>query len=154
MHSGKSLRERALQALGFELLAIALSTPLLAWAMDAHWQTMGVITVATCVIALIWNVLYNRTFDWLLQRMGRVKTASVRLVHALLFEGGLVVFCVPFAAWWLSISLWQALLMEIGLLLFFLPYTYLYHWAYDSLRGPVQRWYGRRKALHTIDNAC
>ena len=57
-----------------------------------------------------------------------------RVVHALLFEGGLVAVGVPLIAWWLNVSLWQAFLLDIGVLLFFLPYTYVYHWVYDVVR--------------------
>jgi uncharacterized membrane protein len=146
MQTDKSLRERIFQALGFEILAIVLCTPLLAWAMAAEWQMMGVVTVANCLIALFWNVLFNRAFDRLRRRWGIGQSVPVRLTHAMLFEGGLIVICVPFAVWWLDIGLLAALLMDIGLLLFFLPYTYLYHWAYDALRAPLQRWYERRLA--------
>jgi uncharacterized membrane protein len=40
------------------------------------------------------------------------------VIHALLFEGGLIVMGVPLIAWWLSVSLWQAFLLDIGVLLF------------------------------------
>ncbi len=146
MQSDKTLRERVLQAVGFEVLAILLSTPLLAWAMQAEWQQMGVVTLANCLIALAWNVLFNRAFDRARRRWGVRQSVPLRIVHALLFEGGLILLCVPFAAWWLDIGLLAALLMDIGLLLFFLPYTYLYHWAYDALRAPLQHWYGARLA--------
>ncbi|NQD95874.1 multidrug/biocide efflux PACE transporter [Pseudomonas sp. CrR25] len=142
MQADKSLRERVLQAVGFETLAILLTTPVLAWSMEAQWQEMGVVTVANCLIALAWNVLFNRAFDKLRQRWRMAQSVPVRMTHALLFEGGLLVICVPFAAWWLDIGLVAALVMDIGLLLFFLPYTYLYHWAYDASREPVRLWYG------------
>lgn len=58
----------------------------------------------------------------------------MRGLHAVGFEGGLVVIVVPLAAWWLGISLWQAFLLDISLLLFFLPYTYVYNLVYDKLR--------------------
>ncbi|WP_342746335.1 chlorhexidine efflux transporter [Thiomonas intermedia] len=46
---------------------------------------------------------------------------------------------MPLAALWLGISLVAAVMLDIGLLLFFLPYTYIYHWAYDSVRASVTR---------------
>jgi uncharacterized membrane protein len=85
-------------------------------------------------LALGWNVVFNRFFDRMLERMNVAHNAWVRVVHALLFEGGLIVMGVPLIAWWLSVSLWQAFLLDIGVLLFFLPYTYVYHWGYDVLR--------------------
>lgn len=56
------------------------------------------------------------------------------MLHAVLFEGGLIIVAVPLIAAWLKISLVQAFWLDIGVLLFFLPYTYVYHWGYDVLR--------------------
>ena len=134
MNANKSITERIFQAIGFELLAIMICTPLLAWIMDKPMLEMGVVTMAIAALALAWNVVFNGLFDRLLKRFAIVCTAWVRAVHALLFEGGLVAFGVPLIAWWLKVSLWQAFLLDIGVLLFFLPYTYVYHWAYDVVR--------------------
>ncbi|MDP9529746.1 MULTISPECIES: multidrug/biocide efflux PACE transporter [Pseudomonas] len=130
----KSLTERIFQAVAFELLAVSICTPLLSWIMDKPMADMGLVTLAIGLLALGWNVLFNGLFDRLLKRLGLEHNGRTRVLHALLFEGGLVAFCVPLIAWWLDISLLQAFLLDIGVLLFFLPYTYLYHWAYDVLR--------------------
>ena len=137
MSADKSITERVFQAVGFELLAIVICTPLLAWVMDKPMLDMGVVTMAIGALALAWNVLFNGMFDRLLTRLAIVRTAWVRVVHALLFEGGLVALGVPLIAWWLDISLWQAFVLDIGVLLFFLPYTYVYHWVYDVIRERV-----------------
>ncbi|WP_350600005.1 multidrug/biocide efflux PACE transporter [Pseudomonas sp. 65/3-MNA-CIBAN-0223] len=137
MSTDKSITERVVQAVGFELLAIVICTPLLAWVMDKPMLDMGVVTMAIAALALAWNVLFNGMFDRLLTRLAIVRTAWVRVVHALLFEGGLVALGVPLIAWWLDISLWQAFVLDIGVLLFFLPYTYVYHWVYDVIRERV-----------------
>lgn len=137
MSADKSITERVFQAVGFELLAIVICTPLLAWVMDKPMLDMGVVTMAIAALALAWNVLFNGMFDRLLTRLATVRTAWVRVVHALLFEGGLVALGVPLIAWWLDISLWQAFVLDIGVLLFFLPYTYVYHWVYDVIRERV-----------------
>lgn len=134
MSLSKSLTERIFQAVAFELLAVSICTPLLSWIMDKPMADMGLVTLAIGLLALGWNVLFNGLFDRLLKRLGLEHNGSTRVLHALLFEGGLVAFCVPLIAWWLDISLLQAFLLDIGVLLFFLPYTYLYHWAYDVLR--------------------
>ena len=134
MTAQKSITERILQAVGFELLAILICTPLLAWIMKKPMLEMGAVTVLIAMLALGWNVVFNRFFERMLERMNVAHNAWVRVVHALLFEGGLIVMGVPLIAWWLSVSLWQAFLLDIGVLLFFLPYTYVYHWGYDVLR--------------------
>ncbi|RON71428.1 multidrug/biocide efflux PACE transporter [Pseudomonas fluorescens] len=134
MTVNKSLTERIFQAIGFELLAILICTPLLAWILQKPLLDMGAVTVLIALLALGWNVVFNRFFDRMLARLNVAHSAWVRVVHALLFEGGLIVMGVPLIAWWLSVSLWQALLLDIGVLLFFLPYTYVYHWGYDVVR--------------------
>jgi uncharacterized membrane protein len=60
-----------------------------------------------------------------------------RVLHALMFEGGLIIVAVPLIAAWLNISLMQAFMLDIGVLLFFLPYTYVYHWGYDVIREKI-----------------
>ncbi|RON23161.1 hypothetical protein BK660_07870 [Pseudomonas brassicacearum] len=134
MSANKSITERIFQAAGFELLAILICTPLLAWIMDKPMLDMGVVTMAIAALALAWNVVFNGLFDRVLKHYRMAHNAWVRVVHALLFEGGLVAFCVPLIAWWLKIGLWEAFLLDIGVLLFFLPYTYIYHWVYDVVR--------------------
>jgi len=135
MTADKSILERICQAIGFELLAILICTPLLAWIMDKPMLDMGVVTVVLAALALAWNVVFNGVFDRLLRHFAVVHNAWTRVIHALLFEGGLVAVGVPLIAWWLDVSLWQAFLMDIGVLLFFLPYTYVYHWGYDVMRA-------------------
>jgi uncharacterized membrane protein len=134
MNANKTITERIFQAVGFELLAILICTPLLAWIMDKPMLEMGVVTVVIAALALAWNVVFNGLFDRVLERFNIVRNTWIRIVHALLFEGGLVAVGVPLIAWWLNISLWQAFLLDIGVLLFFLPYTYVYHWVYDVVR--------------------
>ncbi|MCX7080537.1 MAG: multidrug/biocide efflux PACE transporter [Pseudomonas sp.] len=137
MNTPKSLTERVFQAIGFEVFAVLMCTPLFAWLMDKPMLDMGVVTIANCFIALGWNVLFNGMFDRMRERFAMAQNGWTRMLHALLFEGGLVIVSVPLVAWWLNISLLQALILDIGVLLFFLPYTYAYHWAYDVVRERV-----------------
>lgn len=133
----KSITERVWQAIGFEGLALLICTPLLAWIMDKPALEMGVVTLAISLMALAWNVIFNGLFDRLKARLQLSGGVWTRVVHALMFEGGLVAICVPLIAWWLNISLMQAFILDIGVLLFFLPYTYVYHWAYDAARERI-----------------
>ncbi len=102
--------------------------------MDHSLAMMGLMTVMISTVAMLWNMLYNALFDRLRKRFGFVMNLTIRILHAMGFEAGLILVVVPLAAWWLSISLLQAFLLDIGLLLMFLPYTLLFNWAYDTLR--------------------
>lgn len=134
MENEKSRTERLLQALGFEVGALLLITPLLAWIMGTALWEMGALTFANSVIAVVWNALFNAGFDRLLAHKGWRKTVWLRVAHALGFEGVLLATGLPLSMWWLQIGFWPAFAFESGVLLWFVPYTYVYHWVYDVLR--------------------
>jgi len=134
----RSLGERIGHALAFELIALLLCAPTLAWLMDKPLGQLGALTLMFATIAMLWNLLFNYLFDRAQHRLGFVRGMHARLCHALLFELGLIVLLVPLAAWWLDIGLWAAFWLDIGMILFFLPYTVGFNWAYDMLRS---RWH-------------
>ena len=142
--SRKSLKERFLHAFFFEVIAIGLSAPVAAWAMDKPVFDMGVLTAVIALIALFWNMLYNAGFERLERRFHLARTLAVRVLHACGFEVGLVLIVVPLAAWWLAIGWWAAFMLDLGFLMFYLPYAFFYNLAYDKLRA---RWWGRAPAL-------
>ncbi|CNH92337.1 membrane protein [Yersinia massiliensis] len=130
----KSLFERVIHAVGFEVIAVAICAPVGAWLLDRSILQMGTLTIILSSVAMLWNIIYNSLFDalWPVSRVA--KTLRVRIFHALGFEGGFILIGLPIAAYVLGVSLLQAFLLEIGFFLFFLPYTICYNWAYDSLR--------------------
>ena len=126
--------ERFVYAFFFELFGIGISTPLFAWLTGTGMFDMGVIATVIAVMALLWNMLFNSLFDAWLKRNRLRKNVRIRVLHAFLFELGLICGALPFIMWWLKISLWDALTLDIGLILFYLPYTYIYSLVYDTLR--------------------
>ncbi len=137
MNPTKSISERVGQALGFEGLALLICTPLLVWITGRPALEMGAVTLGISLLALTWNIIFNSLFDRLKARLKLANNAWTRVLHALMFEGGLIIVCVPLIAAWLNISLLDAFILDIGVLLFFLPYTYVYHWVYDVLRDKL-----------------
>ncbi|MBX8589895.1 multidrug/biocide efflux PACE transporter [Pseudomonas cichorii] len=135
----KSFKERILHATLFEVCGVIMIAPLLAWVMGHSLGMMGAMTVMISTVAMIWNMIYNTLFDRLRARLGFSMTLGKRALHALGFEGGLILAVVPLAAWWLSISVLEAFLLDIGILLLFLPYTMLFNWAYDLVRERVMQ---------------
>lgn len=134
MNPTKSITERVFQALGFEGLALLICTPLLVWITGRPALEMGAVTLGISLLALSWNVIFNSLFDRLKVRLQLPGDGWTRVLHALLFEGGLIVLAVPLIAALMKISLLEAFILDIGVLLFFLPYTYVYHWGYDVIR--------------------
>lgn len=137
MNPTKSITERVFQALGFEGLALLICTPLLVWITGRPALEMGAVTLGISLLALSWNVVFNSLFDRLKTRLQLANGGWTRVVHALLFEGGLILLAVPLIAALMKISLLEAFILDIGVLLFFLPYTYVYHWGYDVLREKI-----------------
>ena len=140
----KTVTERLLHALTFELVAIALCAPIGAWLLDMPVSHVGVLTVMVSLIAMAWNMAFNTLFDRFERRAGLKRTLGMRIAHAIMFELGLVAMVVPVAAWWLNVSLVEALLLDLGIVLFFLPYTFGFNLAYDALRA---RWMALRVAV-------
>ncbi len=61
------------------------------------------------------------------------KSLKARVVHVLLFEGGLLAMLIPPIAWYLDITVWQALMMDMAIVAFYLVYTFAYNLAYDRV---------------------
>ena len=126
--------ERVMHAVLFEVVAnILVFIILMVFASAAPAQT-GVLTLVSSFLAMAWNYLFNLLFDTVQQRVGFKKGLLVRSLHAILFEAGLLLVLVPFAAWWLAVTLLAAIRLELGLVLFFLIYTLLFNLAWDLSR--------------------
>ena len=129
-----SFTERLVHAVGYEVFAVLLCAPLLSWIMGKSLATAGALAVTLSVIAMLWNMVYNALVDRYVRGERIHWKASARFVHGLGFEAGLVVWCLPVAAWMLEISLLQAFMVELGFFVIILPYTVLYNWAFDKAR--------------------
>lgn len=137
----RSLPDRVRHALSFEIIALGLVTPLGAAAFHMPMQGIGVVAVVSATIAMVWNVIYNHLFDVSLWRLAGStrKTVRVRVLHAVLFELGLLSALMPFIAWYLGVSLWQAFVMDVSFALFYVVYAFGFNWAYDKL-FPLPEW--------------
>ncbi|TPP11941.1 PACE efflux transporter [Rhizobium glycinendophyticum] len=137
----RSVADRIRHAVSFELLGLAIITPIGAWAFGMRMADIGVVGIGAATLATGWNYLYNLGFDHLLQRWTgtTLKTLPVRIIHAILFEAGLLTVLLPFIAWYLQISMWQAFVMDLSLSLFYLVYAFVFNWSYDRL-FPLPEW--------------
>jgi uncharacterized membrane protein len=127
--------DRIRHTVGFELIGLVLLTGFGSLWLGFDMQHFGALAVVFSLMAMVWNYYYNRLFDlWLLRRRGTsIKRQRDRVLHALVFEGGLLVTTLPMIAWWLEMSLWQALVMDLSMVLFYLVFAYLYNLAYDRV---------------------
>lgn len=127
--------DRLRHTLGFEVLGMMISVPLFSLLTGQPVDHLGPLAIGLSLLATGWNYLYNLMVDhWMLRQLGRLEKRLIeRVLHALLFELGLLLVVLPLTALWLGISLWQALWLDIGFSLFFVLYAFGYNLAYDRL---------------------
>ena len=127
--------DRLRHTLGFEVLGMMISVPLFSLLTGQPVDHLGPLAIGLSLLATGWNYLYNLMVDhWMLRQLGRLEKRLIeRVLHALLFELGLLLVALPLTALWLGISLWQALWLDIGFSLFFVFYAFGYNLAYDHL---------------------
>mgnify|MGYP000885641608 FL=1 len=131
----RSFSDRVRHALSFEIVGLAIFTPLATLAFDKPATDMGMIGLISSTVATLWNFVFNVGFDRAMLRMtgSAVKSMPVRVLHTLMFEGGLLVLLVPMIAWYLAIPLMAALMMDLAIMLFYLVYTFFFNIAYDRV---------------------
>ncbi len=133
--------DRIRHAISFELIGLALVTPLGAVGFGMPVADIGVIGVVGATVATVWNYIYNLGFDHLMQRLtgGTQKSVAMRVLHAVMFEIGLLLALLPMIAWYLGISILQALMMDVSFALFYMVYAFVFNWAYDQI-FPLPDW--------------
>ncbi|MFO1139700.1 MAG: PACE efflux transporter [Paracoccus sp. (in: a-proteobacteria)] len=131
----RSFSDRVRHALSFEIVGLAIFTPLATLAFDKPAADMGMIGLISSTVATLWNFVFNVGFDRAMLRMtgSAVKSMPVRVLHTLMFEGGLLILLVPMIAWYLAIPLMAALMMDLAIMLFYLVYTFFFNIAYDRV---------------------
>lgn len=132
----QGLKRRVVYVGLYEFIAIILSAILLKLISSADSGDSLGIAVAASAIAILWNLAFNYGFEyWEKHSQRKGRSIGVRILHAIGFEGGLVIFLVPVIAWWLDVSFMEALVLDLGLLAFFLFYTFAFNWAFDAVFG-------------------
>ncbi len=118
----------------FEVIAIALSTILLAILSGGPATDSLPLAIAVSAIAMIWNYVFNIIFElWERKAHLTYRSLKVRLIHAGGFELGLFLFTVPLYMMWYSVGFVEAFWMEIAVLVFFLIYTFVFTYIFDML---------------------
>lgn len=131
----RTTKDRIRHALGFEVIGLLLFAPLASLVFGFELHTMGLMALVGSIVATVWNYFYNILFDnALLKWRGHVqKTVPIRIWHAVLFEGGLLLLFLPIISWYLGITLWDAFMMDAMMATFYLLYAFVYNWIYDKV---------------------
>lgn len=137
----RTVADRIRHAFSFEIIGLMIIIPLGAWVFGMAAEDIGVVGVVSATIATAWNYIYNLGFDHAMQRAKGTtqKTTMLRVVHAVLFEAGLLIVLMPFIAWYLDISFAHALVMDMSFALFYVVYAFVFNLCYDRL-FPLPEW--------------
>lgn len=131
----RTTADRIRHAVGFELIGLITFAPSATLLFGYNMFEMGSLAIAGSIIATVWNYLYNLLFDHAMVKLrGKVhKTTLIRIYHAFLFEGGLLVMFLPLIAWHLNITIWMAFKLGMAMSAFYLTYAFVYNLIYDKV---------------------
>ncbi|WP_075793109.1 PACE efflux transporter [Massilia putida] len=132
----QGIKRRIVYVALYEAIAIACTTAGLTGLADHDAGDAGLAAVLASATAVAWNVIYNTLFEaWEAKQTKGGRSLLRRIVHAIGFEGGLVLAIVPMFAWTLGTSLVDAFLLDLGLVVFFTVYSFAFNWAFDLVFG-------------------
>lgn len=127
---------RVVFVVGYEALSVLFTVVVLS-ALLGHGggaSTMTAILVST--VATAWNYVWNTLFEAAERRLGATgRGVRARAIHAIGYEGGVLLFTIPLVAVMLGVTFLEALAIEAGLLVFFLVFTVVYTWVFDRIFG-------------------
>ncbi len=133
----RGLADRIRQVALFEIIGVLIISPLFALASGAPMLESAALLAVLSLIAALWNGVYCTGFDWLEGRLtGRPadqRPQTLRILHAVGFEGGLMILTLPVIVWWTGMGFWNALLADLALALTYAGYAYVFNLAYDRL---------------------
>lgn len=133
----RSFRDRLRQIALFEVGGLLLITPPFAWVSGVPLvESIGLLALLA-LVAAIWNGSFNTGFDWVEGRLtGRTadrRPLRLRLVHAVLFEGGLLLLTLPVIIMWTGLGWIEALVADIALALTYTLYAFFFNLSYDRM---------------------
>jgi uncharacterized membrane protein len=134
----RSARERIVQTVWYELVGLAVITPLYLMITGHSSGESIVVLVAVSIVCLAWAGVHNTVFDmidsYLTGRVASDRPQYLRCVHALSHEVTSILVTTPVIMLVGGFGLWEAFLTDLGLTLAYTAYAYLFHLAYDHLQ--------------------
>ncbi|MCO7188627.1 MULTISPECIES: PACE efflux transporter [unclassified Pseudoalteromonas] len=139
----RTRQERIIHALFYEIFALLSISLLLKPLFQLEMSESLTIGLAFSIYAVVWNLIFNYVFDtYLLKHHPKQLTQrslKIRIIHALGFEGSMLVLTLPMLAWWLNVSMFEALRLELFLVIYITLYTFVYNYLYDIISPPKIR---------------
>ena len=126
-------KRRIVHALSYEVTLLVIIAIALSFIFEVPMEVTGTLGIAMAVTSVFWNMIFNHFFEKLERKKKFKRTIGVRILHAIGFEGGLMLATIPMVAYAMDMSIWQAILLDLGLTSCILVYTFAFQWCYDLI---------------------
>lgn len=126
-------KRRLVHAFSYEGILLVIIAIALSFIFDMPMEVTGMLGIFMAVTSVIWNMIFNHYFEKVEHRLKWKRTVGVRILHAIGFEGGLLIATIPMIAYMMQLSLLDAFILDLGLTLCILVYTFIFQWCYDAI---------------------
>jgi uncharacterized membrane protein len=126
-------RRRLIHAISYEVILLVIIAIALSFIFSMPLEVTGILGVIMAVISVIWNMIFNHYFEKIEHKHQWKRTIPVRILHAVGFEGGLMLVTIPIIAYMMKMSFIDALILDFGLTMCILVYTFIFQWCYDLI---------------------
>jgi uncharacterized membrane protein len=130
-------KRRIIHALSYEIILLVIIAIALSFIFEVPMEVTGTLGIAMAVTSVIWNMIFNHYFEKFEAKRKLKRTFGVRILHAIGFEGGLMLATIPMVAYALNMSLGQAFITDLALTLCILVYTFIFQWGYDTIEAKL-----------------
>lgn len=130
-------KRRLLHALSYEVVLLIIIALALSFVFEMPMQVTGGLGIAMAVTSVLWNMLFNHYFEKFEAKHKLSRTLKIRVLHAVGFEGGLMLATIPMVAYALQMSIGQAILVDLVMTLSILVYTFIFQYCYDHIEAKL-----------------
>lgn len=131
-------KRRIIHALSYEMILLVIIAIALSFIFDMPMEVTGTLGIAMAVTSVIWNMVFNHFFEKFEAKRQLKRTIGIRILHAIGFEGGLMLATIPMVAYALEMPIWQAILTDLSMTLCILIYTFIFQWCYDAIENHLE----------------
>ena len=126
-------KRRIIHALSYEIILLIIIALALSFIFQMPMEVTGTLGIAMAVTSVIWNMVFNHFFEKFEAKRHLKRTVGVRILHAIGFEGGLMLVTIPMVAYAMNMSIGQAILLDLSMTSCILVYTFIFQWCYDAI---------------------
>ncbi|NIE97103.1 chlorhexidine efflux PACE transporter AceI [Acinetobacter sp. Tr-809] len=126
-------KRRLIHAIVYEVILLVIIAIALSFIFSMPMEVTGTLGVFMAAVSVVWNMIFNNYFEKIERKFNWERTIPVRILHAIGFEGGLLIATVPMIAYMMNMTIIEAFILDIGLTLCILVYTFIFQWCYDMV---------------------